>query len=544
MAITPLNFWVQPVIPLTFDDSISYLETLGKVVEKLNESLSQNEDWAAELRKDITDFTTDINQKMQSFEDKIELRVTKFESDTNTAITRFQKETNNAAATFQSTITNLVNEFEDEMTTKYEAFATQITALVNSISLNPDYSIDHDSPNMWDVWGSGAKLNYRLNTTNGSEVYDNDSYISAYIPVIPTKSYAICFGKQRGTAPYDPNQYIIIYDSNKNFVKKAEQGPVSTYAEVFTMPANGYYIRIRVDLNSDAFTTPAPAKISISDLTEKTGMVDTKIITGYNAWLSHPESFKTTISSTTTEDNAVYKRKITWRDMDGSKDLALYDNVTVGGYTTGAYNITTGEFSSSITNSFTSDFIPVCPATDDIVITNPLNASGYANVIYFNENKEMIGMYKFTAQITSNGLYINPILYNDVAYIKFSALITDVHNCRVTADGVPNFGSGVYPDTVGFNNVILITRAAKIIKCGTKTYTGNDCYKILKDCITNDKPIYDSETVSGQLISLRACTYERTASISTTCRFIGNKINGDSVTLVVTLGDSGTVGLS
>lgn len=539
MAITPLNFWVQPVIPLTFDDSISYLETLGKVVEKLNETLTQNEDWAAELRKDITDFTTDINQKMQSFEDKIELRVTKFESDTKTAITRFQKETNNAAAAFQSTITNLVNEFEAEMTTKYEAFATQITELVNSISLNPDYSIDHDSPNMWDVWGSGAKLNYKLNKETGAEEYANMYYTSSYIPVRPLKTYAIQFGKYPTSAPtFDTTQYIIVYDSDKKFIHVQSAGAIVGKSIEYNMPANGYYVRICVNLNSTTF------KISISDLTENSGMVDTETVPDYGTWLSHPEPFKTTISSTTTDDNAVYKRKITWRDMDDSKNLALYDNVTVGGYTTGAYNVNTGEFSSSITNSFTSDFIPVCPATDDIVITNPLNASGYANVVYFNENKEIIGMYKFPIQTTANGIYINPILYNDVAYIKFSALTTDLHNCRVTADGVPSFGSGVYPDTAGFNNVILVTRAAKIIKCGTKTYTGNGCYKILKDCITNDKPIYDSETVSGRLISLRACTYERTASTSTTCRFIGNKINGDSVTLVVTLGDSGTVDLS
>lgn len=537
MAITPLNFWVQPVIPLTFDDSISYLETLGKVVEKLNESLTQNEDWAAELRKDITDFTTDINQKMQSFEDKIELRVTKFESDTKTAITRFQKETNNAMSQFQSTITNLVNEFEDEMTTKYGAFATQITELVNSISLNPDYSIDHDSPNMWDVWGSGAKLNYKLNKETGAEEYANMYYTSAYIPVRPLKTYAIQYGKYPTNDPiFDTTQYIIVYDSDKKFIHVQSPGCLVGKSIEYNMPANGYYVRICVNLNSTTF------KISISDLTESSGMVDTETVPDYGTWLAHPESFKTTISSTTTEDNAVYKRKITWRDMDGSKDLALYDNVTVGGYTTGAYNVNTGEFSSTITNSFTSDFIPVCPAADDIIITNPLNASGYANVVYFNENKEIIGMYKFPIQTTASGIYINPILYNDVAYIKFSALIADVHNCRVTADGVPNFGVGVYPDTAGFNNVILITRAAKIIKCGTKTYTGNGCYKILKECITNDKPIYDSETVSGQLISLRACTYERTAS--TTCRFIGNKINGDSVTLVVTLGDSGTVNLS
>lgn len=539
MAITPLNFWVQPVIPLTFDDSISYLETLGKVVEKLNESLTQNEDWAAELRKDITDFTTDINRKMQLFEDKLELRVTKFESDTKTSITRFQVETNNAMAAFQSTITNSVNEFEDEMTTKYEAFATEITELVNSISLNPDYSIDHDSPNMWDVWGSGAKLNYKLNRETGIEEYANMYYTSTYIPVRPLKEYAICYGKPPSADPsFDLNQYIIVYDSDKKFIRLQSWGTIVGNSIVYNMPANGYYVRICVYLNSTV-------KISISDLTENTGMVDTETVPDYGTWLSHPESFKTTISSTTTDDNAVYKRKITWRDMDGSKDLALYDNVTIGGYTTGAYNVNTGEFSSSITNSFTSDFIPVCPAVDDIVITNPLNATDYANVIYFNENKEMIGMYKFDTFFTSQGLYIRPILYNDVAYIKFSALIADVHNCRVTADGVPNFGSGVYPDTVGFNNVILVARSAGgIIRHGTKTYTGNGCYRILKDCITNDKPIYDSETVSGQLISLRAHTYERTDSTTTTCRFIGNKINGDSVTLVVALGDSGTVTLS
>lgn len=520
MAITPLNFWVQPVIPLTFDDSISYLETLGKVVEKLNETLTQNEDWAAELRKDITDFTTKIENEM----------------------TAFKAETNADISSFENRISAQISTFEQQMNDKYSTFKNEIQTLVNSISLNPDYSIDHDSLNMWDVWGSGAKLNYKLNNTTGAEVYSNNNYISAYIPVRPLKKYAIRFGKPRGGHIIDDSQYIIVYDENKNFVSQLISGNSPT---TFTMPVNGYYIRINVNLNTKISPT-----ISITNLTEDTGMVDIEslpVVSGEPdfSWFDAPESFKTTISSTTTDDNAVYKRKITWRDMDGSKDLALYDNVTVGGYTTGAYNVNTGEFSSSITNSFTSDFIPVCPATDDIVITHPLNSGDYANVIYFNENKEMIGMYKFDTLFTSQGLYIRPSLYNDVAYIKFSALIADVHNCRVTADGTPNFGSGVYPDTAGFNNVILVTRSAGgIIRCGTKTYTGNECYKILKDCITNDKPIYDSETVSGQLISLRAHTYERAGSNSTICRFIGNKINGESVTLVVTLGDSGTVSLS
>lgn len=519
MAITPLNFWVQPVIPLTFDDSISYLETLGKVVEKLNESLTQNEDWAAELRKDIADFTTKIENEM----------------------TTFKAETNADISSFENRISAQISTFEQQMNDKYSTFKNEIQTLVNSISLNPDYSIDHDSLNMWDVWGSGAKLNYKLKNTTGAEVYSNGNYISSYIPVRPLKKYAIRFGKPRGSHIIDDSQYIIVYDENKNFVSQLISGNSPT---TFTMPANGYYIRINVNLNTKISPT-----ISITNLTEDTGMVDIEslpVVSGEPdySWFDAPESFKTTISSTTTDDNAVYKRKITWRDMDGSKDLALYDNVTVGGYTTGAYNVNTGEFSSSITNSFTSDFIPVCPATDDIVITNPLNAGDYANVIYFNETKEMIGMYKFTTQTAPNGLYINPILYNDVAYIKFSALITDLHNCRVTADGVPNFGSGVYPDTVGFNNVILVTRSANgIIKRGTKTYTGKECYKILKECITNGKPIYDSESVSGQLIPLRITVCKRTGGNETTCRYIGEKLTGESVTLVVSLFDDGSIAL-
>lgn len=519
MAITPLNFWVQPVIPLTFDDSISYLETLGKVVEKLNETLTQNEDWAAELRKDITDFTTKIENEM----------------------TTFKAETNADISSFETRISAQISTFEQQMNGKYSTFKNEIQTLVNSISLNPDYSIDHDSLNMWDVWGSGAKLNYKLKNTTGAEVYSNDNYISAYIPVRPLKKYAIRFGKPRGPHTIDDSQYIIVYDKNKNFVSQLISGNSPT---TFRMPANGYYIRINVNLN-----TKIPPAINITNLTEDTGMVDIEslpVVSGEPdySWFDAPESFKTTISSTTTDDNAVYKRKITWRDMDGSKDLALYDNVTVGGYTTGAYNVNTGEFSSSITNSFTSDFIPVCPATDDIVITNPLNAADYANVIYFNENKEMIGMYKFTTQTSPNGLYINPILYNDVAYIKFSALIADVHNCRVTADGKPNFGSGVYPDTAGFNNVILLTRSAGgIIMRGTKVYAGKECYKILKDCITNDKPIYDSETVSGQLIFLRITVCKRTGGNETTCRYIGKKLTGESVTLDVSLFDDGSIAL-
>lgn len=33
----PLRYWTQPILPLTFDDSLSYMELLAKISAKLNE---------------------------------------------------------------------------------------------------------------------------------------------------------------------------------------------------------------------------------------------------------------------------------------------------------------------------------------------------------------------------------------------------------------------------------------------------------------------------------------------------------------------------
>lgn len=49
--VTPLKFWVQKVLPLVYDDSLSYYELLNKVVIKLNDLISNNE----ELPKFVSD---------------------------------------------------------------------------------------------------------------------------------------------------------------------------------------------------------------------------------------------------------------------------------------------------------------------------------------------------------------------------------------------------------------------------------------------------------------------------------------------------------
>lgn len=56
--INSMKFWCQKVLPLVYDDSLSYYEVLGKVVAKVNELVDNNE-----LSKNILDrYGTTINQ--------------------------------------------------------------------------------------------------------------------------------------------------------------------------------------------------------------------------------------------------------------------------------------------------------------------------------------------------------------------------------------------------------------------------------------------------------------------------------------------------
>lgn len=42
--IRPLKYWVQKVLPLVYDDSLSYYELLDKVIYKLNEVIRNNDE--------------------------------------------------------------------------------------------------------------------------------------------------------------------------------------------------------------------------------------------------------------------------------------------------------------------------------------------------------------------------------------------------------------------------------------------------------------------------------------------------------------------
>lgn len=73
-TLQPFRFWCQKVLPLVYDDSLSYYEVLCKVVDYLNkvieddkqlvEELDKLEEALAEVQKIIDDFDTDFAEQI------------------------------------------------------------------------------------------------------------------------------------------------------------------------------------------------------------------------------------------------------------------------------------------------------------------------------------------------------------------------------------------------------------------------------------------------------------------------------------------------
>lgn len=73
-TLTRFKFWCQKVLPLVYDDSLSYYEVLCKVVEYINnliaedklieENISELQNELAEVQKWIDDFDTDYAKKI------------------------------------------------------------------------------------------------------------------------------------------------------------------------------------------------------------------------------------------------------------------------------------------------------------------------------------------------------------------------------------------------------------------------------------------------------------------------------------------------
>lgn len=89
--IDNFKFWCQKVMPLVYDDSLSYYETLCKLSQKLNEVINAQND----LQDNVTQFEAQVNAEINRFENETNQKITDFETQTNNEINRFETDMTN-----------------------------------------------------------------------------------------------------------------------------------------------------------------------------------------------------------------------------------------------------------------------------------------------------------------------------------------------------------------------------------------------------------------------------------------------------------------
>lgn len=124
-GIKPFRFWCQKVLPLVYDDSLSYYETLCRVVDKLNEVIENSgtayvDEQIEALRKELIDLIQQTSAADREYTDQ---EVAKAKEELGQKITELE-----------SSLTEKINQLESETNEKFEAVNDDITEVKGDIT--------------------------------------------------------------------------------------------------------------------------------------------------------------------------------------------------------------------------------------------------------------------------------------------------------------------------------------------------------------------------------------------------------------------------
>lgn len=125
--ISPLRFWVQKVLPLVWDDSLSYYELLSKVVFKLNEVIEIVNPLGAGLQETI-------KQIMDQYKDDWEVELKAFEDQITAQVNQNNIALNNRINSLTSSVNEQIAQNKKATDNQIEALTAQLMKEIATIS--------------------------------------------------------------------------------------------------------------------------------------------------------------------------------------------------------------------------------------------------------------------------------------------------------------------------------------------------------------------------------------------------------------------------
>ena len=120
-----LHFYCQKVLPLVYDDSLSYYELLCKVVATLNtlitndnemsEAVQELQQAMSEVQEVIDSFQADIQEQFNQLQQNFEQKFDELGDETKKQIDELQKETDRKFDSLESELRNEINNFRNQL---------------------------------------------------------------------------------------------------------------------------------------------------------------------------------------------------------------------------------------------------------------------------------------------------------------------------------------------------------------------------------------------------------------------------------------------
>ena len=137
-TITRLYFWCQHVIPLTYDNSLSYYEVLCKVVNKLKEVIS-------ELENQENEYYSYVDQKVEALKNYVDGQDTMLHNYIDEQVKLYYNDMIDAFQAYHDQLNKEMIDFQNKMVyqnhlnlskmqLQYENFAEQIMKIINDHS--------------------------------------------------------------------------------------------------------------------------------------------------------------------------------------------------------------------------------------------------------------------------------------------------------------------------------------------------------------------------------------------------------------------------
>ena len=142
------KFWCHKVLPLVYDDSLSYYEAICKFMQKLNEvisALNNNAECIDELQGKYIILQKNFDAlevKWEEFKTYIENKFNTFKTEITTREENFETRINNEFTTFKNYVENYLNNIDVQryVNIKIDELAESgyFTTLLTNLGFNPD----------------------------------------------------------------------------------------------------------------------------------------------------------------------------------------------------------------------------------------------------------------------------------------------------------------------------------------------------------------------------------------------------------------------